>query len=107
MTGKSVSKIDQSITRRNLGMGALAVLGSWACSRKSTGGAGPTASSSAQLATLDLPDTDLEKPSLKLGFIKLTDCVPLIIAKEKGFFKQYGLNVELGRRPIGKFCSTG
>lgn len=38
---------------------------------------------------------DIEKPNLKLGFIKLTDCAPLVIAKEKGFFDREGLNVEL------------
>ena len=38
---------------------------------------------------------DLEKDELTLGFIKLTDCVPLIIAKEKGFFEEEGLSVTL------------
>lgn len=38
---------------------------------------------------------DLEKDELTLGFIKLTDCVPLIIAKEKGFFEEEGLYVTL------------
>lgn len=37
----------------------------------------------------------LEKSTLKFGFIKLTDCAPLVIAKEKGFFEEEGLNVEL------------
>ncbi|PEQ12406.1 nitrate ABC transporter substrate-binding protein [Novosphingobium sp. PC22D] len=37
----------------------------------------------------------IEKPVLKLGFIKLTDMAPLAIAKEKGFFQQEGLNVTL------------
>jgi len=37
----------------------------------------------------------VEKPDLKLGFIKLTDCAPLVIAKEKGFFEDEGLIVEL------------
>jgi nitrate/nitrite transport system substrate-binding protein len=37
----------------------------------------------------------VEKPSLKLGFIKLTDCAPLVIAKEKGYFEDEGLNVEI------------
>lgn len=37
----------------------------------------------------------LEKPNLKLGFIKLTDMAPLAIAKEKGFFAEEGLNVAL------------
>jgi len=28
-----------------------------------------------------------EKTKLKIGFIALTDCAPLVIAKEKGFLK--------------------
>ncbi|MGD8932174.1 MAG: CmpA/NrtA family ABC transporter substrate-binding protein [Chromatiales bacterium] len=39
----------------------------------------------------------LEKSELNLGFIPLTDCAPLIIAKEKGFFTEQGLRVELSR----------
>lgn len=38
---------------------------------------------------------DLEKEDLKFGFIKLTDMVPLAIAKEQGFFEDEGLYVEL------------
>ncbi len=38
---------------------------------------------------------DVEKPVLKLGFIKLTDMAPLAIAKEKGFFAEEGLTVTL------------
>lgn len=37
----------------------------------------------------------MEKTNLKLGFIPLTDCAPLVIAQEKGFFRQQQLNVEL------------
>jgi len=37
----------------------------------------------------------LEKDELELGFIKLTDCAPLVIAKEKGFFEDEGLFVTL------------
>jgi nitrate/nitrite transport system substrate-binding protein len=37
----------------------------------------------------------LEKDQLKLGFIKLTDMAPLAIAKEKLFFEDEGLQVEL------------
>lgn len=37
----------------------------------------------------------VEKPVLKLGFIKLTDMAPLAIAKEKGFFAEEGLTVTL------------
>ena len=36
-----------------------------------------------------------EKDELKFGFIKLTDCAPLVIAKELGFFEEEGLFVTL------------
>lgn len=36
-----------------------------------------------------------EKEELKLGFIKLTDCAPLVIAYEKRFFEDEGLYVTL------------
>lgn len=45
-------------------------------------------------ATLNYPP---EKTSLSLGYIPLTDCVPLVIAKEKGFFSNEGLSVTLSR----------
>jgi len=38
---------------------------------------------------------DVEKDTLKFGFIKLTDCAPLVIAKEKGYFDDEGLSVTL------------
>lgn len=38
---------------------------------------------------------DVEKKNLHFGFIKLTDCAPLVIAKEKGFFEAEGLAVLL------------
>jgi nitrate/nitrite transport system substrate-binding protein len=34
-----------------------------------------------------------EKPDLKFGFIKLTDCAPIIIAKELNYFEDEGLYV--------------
>src|SRR5215831_3178287 len=37
----------------------------------------------------------VEKEQIKLGFIKLTDMVPLAIAYEKGFFEDEGLYVTL------------
>ncbi len=36
-----------------------------------------------------------EKEQLKFGFIKLTDCAPLVIAYEKGYFEDEGLVVTL------------
>lgn len=53
---------------------------------------GATTLSSNAAQTELLP---VEKDNLKLGFIKLTDCAPLVIAKEKGFFLEEGLNVAL------------
>ena len=38
---------------------------------------------------------DVEKDTLKFGFIKLTDCAPIVIAKEKGYFDDEGLSVEV------------
>jgi nitrate/nitrite transport system substrate-binding protein len=38
---------------------------------------------------------DLEKESIKLGFIKLTDMAPLAVAFEKGYFDDEGLSVQL------------
>ena len=37
------------------------------------------------------------KKVVKLGFIPLTDCAPLVIAKEMGFFAKYGVNVQLSK----------
>ena len=34
---------------------------------------------------------------IKLGFIPLTDCAPLVVAKELGLFAKYGVNVELSK----------
>jgi len=32
-------------------------------------------------------------PQVKLGFIPLTDCAPLVAAKELGLFQKYGVDV--------------
>ncbi len=34
---------------------------------------------------------------IKLGFIPLTDCAPLVVAKEMGIFAKYGLDVDLSK----------
>lgn len=39
----------------------------------------------------------LEKTQVTFGLIPLTDCAPLVIAAEKGFFKKQGLNVTLSK----------
>jgi nitrate/nitrite transport system substrate-binding protein len=69
----------------------------WALSGCNRGEAAPEERpkvDAARLAELT-KSTELEKTTLKLGFIKLTDCAPLVIAKELGFFDQEGLNVTL------------
>lgn len=45
---------------------------------------------------------ELEKSELKFGFIKLTDCAAIVIAKEKGFFEAEGLQVEVIAQPNWK-----
>jgi nitrate/nitrite transport system substrate-binding protein len=42
-------------------------------------------------------DDDLEKSTLRLGFVPLLDAAPLILAKERGFFRRHGLDVTLSR----------
>ena len=39
-------------------------------------------------------------PPLRLGFVPLTDCAPLVMAREQGLFLKHGLRVEL-RRELG------
>lgn len=39
----------------------------------------------------------LEKPYLKLLYLRLTDSAPLIVAREMGFFARFGLEVQLQR----------
>ena len=55
--------------------------------------------SAAKPATQQL---DVEKDELKFGFIKLTDCAPIVVAKEKGFFEDEGLQVEVIAQPNWK-----
>ena len=55
---------------------------------------GAAAGAAAALSPIVAPQAfgqALEKTSLKFGFIKLTDMAPIAIAKEKGFFAQYGI----------------
>lgn len=50
----------------------------------------------------------LEKINLNIGFIPLTDCAPLVVAKEKGFFQEEGLEaVNLVREPSWKAIAEG
>jgi nitrate/nitrite transport system substrate-binding protein len=42
-------------------------------------------------APVPAPEDDV----IRLGFIPLTDCAPIVMAKELGLFKKYGVNVEV------------
>ena len=50
---------------------------------------------------------ELEKDTLKFGFIKLTDMAPLAIAKELGYFEDEGLEVELEAQANWKVLLNG
>lgn len=39
----------------------------------------------------------LEKTKLTFGIIPLTDCAPLVVAAEKGYFKRHGLDVAISK----------
>lgn len=58
-------------------------------------GCGKSADENRDMVVAATVDGQVEKPNVKLGFIKLTDMAPLAIAKEKGFFAEEGLNVTL------------
>ncbi|WP_008313483.1 nitrate ABC transporter ATP-binding protein [Leptolyngbya sp. PCC 6406] len=50
----------------------------------------------------------LEKINLELGFIPLTDCAPLVVAQERGFFAKQGLTqVTLRREPNWQAIEMG
>ncbi len=40
---------------------------------------------------------DLERPRLKLGFIPIIDCAPIVLAEELGAFERHGIEVEIRR----------
>ncbi len=41
------------------------------------------------------PDYTPEQPNVSFGFIALTDCSPIVIAHEKGFFAKYGIKATI------------
>ncbi|MGB3205888.1 MAG: nitrate ABC transporter ATP-binding protein [Crinalium sp.] len=48
-----------------------------------------------------------EKVTLDIGFLPLTDCAPLIVAKEKGFFRKHGIEeVNLHRETSWKAIAS-
>ena len=58
-------------------------------------GGGAAGASSGASEAVTAQQLAIEKPQVKLGFIKLTDMAPLAIAYEKGYFEDEGLFVTL------------
>ncbi|MBD2625275.1 ABC transporter ATP-binding/substrate-binding protein [Trichormus variabilis] len=54
-----------------------------------------------------ISNNNLEKVHLEIGYIPLTQAAPLIIAKEKGFFTEYGLEVNLNCETTWKDIAKG
>jgi nitrate/nitrite transport system substrate-binding protein len=75
-----------------------------ACNGGDAGGSSSSATSTpGSLAASPV----VEKATLTLGFIKLTDMAPLAIAKEKGYFAEEGLNVALEAQANWKVLLDG
>ncbi len=53
------------------------------------------ATASAALAVPQIFSRASAQKTIRLGFIALTDCASLVMAKELGYFKKYGLDVEI------------
>ena len=45
----------------------------------------------------DFADDSPEAPTVRFGIIALTDCSPIVIAHEKGFFKKHGINSSISK----------
>ncbi len=75
------------ITAGATAAGTLLVHGCSSPKSATGGSASPIAVPAVNSGTADAP----EVTTAKLGFIALTDCAPLAIAKEKGYFEKYGM----------------
>lgn len=72
-----------------------------ACGSDNTGSAATSASSGSTPATTLAPTSAAAQRAvrpLKIGFTALTDCAPLIMAKELGYFADAGLDVTLAKQ---------
>jgi len=104
MTEKNLGRRD--VLLGLAGLAAAGVIGT------SCGGDDEVDSASVTAAATTAPASasatgPLEKASLTLGFIKLTDMAPLAIAKEKGYFIEEGLNVTLEAQANWKVLLDG
>ncbi len=109
MQGRSVGQpIGPPMSRRQVLLGLGAVAGGAALSACGGGDGASTASASESTTPAAASaDGGVEKASLKLGFIKLTDMAPLAIARENGYFADEGLNVTLEAQANWKVLLDG
>jgi len=84
--------MSQRPTRRTflgaVGAAGAAILGASCSDSRSEAGSG-----SGAAKPQDLGSDGPEVKALRIGIIALTDCSPIVIAKEKGFFAKHGLDV--------------
>ena len=96
-----MTNITRGFSRRKfmltVGATAAGTLLAHGCSSggNSSSSSSPSSVPAVSSGTADKPETD----TVKLGFIALTDCAPLVIAKEKGILAKYGLkNAEVAKQ---------
>ncbi len=77
---------------RNLAIGA-ALVSLANCSRPAAEGPDPVAGEGAAEVA------NLEKTTIKVGFVPITCATPILMAKTLGIYEKYGLNVELVKVP--------
>jgi nitrate/nitrite transport system substrate-binding protein len=85
-----------NLTRRKFIQGIGATTGVGLLSSCVSGGSSNLFQAAREVEPIIDPKT-LEKPNLKIGFVPVNDCAPFAIAYTKGFFRKYGLNVNLSR----------
>jgi nitrate/nitrite transport system substrate-binding protein len=74
---------------------SLAAIAGTACSQDSSQDSGSPGDATRDHSVSAAGLLQLEKPALKIGFIKLTDMAPLAVAYEKRYFEDEGLLVSL------------
>jgi nitrate/nitrite transport system substrate-binding protein len=78
-----------------LGATAAGTLVAHGCSSSGSNSASTSSAPAVSSGTMDTPETT----KAKFGFIALTDSSPLIVAKEKGFFKEFGMaDIEVAKQ---------
>ena len=93
MTIETTSKTDAEKIPESLARRGFMKIASMSAAASLMAGVSPGLRNSAWAAGQD----GLEKSKLTFGIIPLTDCAPIVVAKEKGFFKKHGLDVTVSK----------